>query len=287
MSCWLSDFSISNLVSHISHLKTIFSLMKNLRLAVDFLKHQFKAKTRHGVHSPFVYRLLDQVIYDSHAKMVYQDIEQLRNELLRDERRINITNPVAGLYVNNNKQKQICSLAKNALKSARLAQLIHRLAADAKPRNIIKLGTCLGINTAYLAKAAPEARVLSIEGCPETAAIAKENLNKLHIDNAEILVGNFDIVLPGLIEGLPEIDFVLIDGNHRKESTLDYFKWCLPKLGANSMMIFDDIYWSSGMKEAWQQIIAHPEVTVTIDLFWIGLVFVKKGQAKEDFLIRY
>lgn len=287
MRYWLTASSISNLMSHISHLKTIFTSMINLQLAVDFLKYQFKAKTRHGVHSPFVYHLLDQVIYDFRVKMVYQDIEELRIELLRDKRRINITDLGAGSQVNNNKQRQVREIARNALKPARIAQLLHRLAVDAKPRNIIELGTCLGITTAYLAKAVPESRVLSVEGCPETAAIAAENLKKLHINNAEILIGNFDIVLPGLIEGLPEIDFVFIDGNHSKEATLDYFKRFLPKLGSNSMMIFDDIYWSRGMKGAWQQIKAHPEVTVTIDLFWIGLVFVKKGLAKEDFKIRF
>ena len=52
------------------------------------------------------------------------------------------------------------------------------------------------------------------------------------------------------------------------------------------MLIFDDIYWSEGMKEAWAQIKAHPQVTATIDLFWIGLVFFKPGQAKEDFLVK-
>lgn len=261
--------------------------MINLQTGLDYLKHVLKAKTRHGVHSPFAYRLVDKVIYDFHAKKVYSDIEKLRSELLLDLRRINITDLGAGSLASNNKQKKVSTLARNALKPARLAQLIHRLAADVKPENIIELGTCLGITTAYLAKAAPNARVISIEGCPETAAIALENLKKLQISNIELLVGDFDEILPKIIGDIPVLDFVFIDGNHRKEATLDYFKWCLPKLGENSLMIFDDIYWSEGMKEAWTQIKAQPEVSVTIDLFHIGLVFVKKGQAKEDFFIRF
>lgn len=261
--------------------------MINLQLAVDFFKHQFRAKTRHGVHSPFAYRLIDNVIYDFRAKADYDVIEHLRNELLLDERWISITDLGAGSHVNNNKKKQIKALAKNALKPAKLAQLIHRLAADMKPRNIIELGTCLGITTSYLAKAASEARIISIEGCPQTAAIARENLLKLNAQNTEVLVGNFDELLPEVISELSTLDFVFIDGNHRKEATLNYFKWCLPRLSENSMIIFDDIYWSRGMKEAWEQIKSYPDVTVTIDLFWIGLVFVRKEQAKEDFKIRF
>ena len=261
--------------------------MVNLRLAVDFLKHRFKSKTRHGVHSPFAFRLVDKVIYDFHAKPSYHKIEALRAELLRDERTINITDLGAGSQVNNNKKKKVKTLAKNALKPAKLAQLIHRLAVDAKPNNIVELGTCLGLTTAYLASAAPEAQVISMEGCPETAAIAEENLSSLGFKNSGILVGNFDKLLPEVISLFPQLDFVFIDGNHRKDATLNYFRWCLPKLGENSIMIFDDIYWSSGMKEAWNEIKAHSDVTVTIDLFWIGLVFVRKGQAKENFRIRY
>lgn len=261
--------------------------MINLQLAVDYLKHRFTSKTRHGVHSPFAYHLVDKVIYDFHAKSSYDSIEELRTDLLKDERTINITDLGAGSHLNNNKQKEVRTLAKNALKPARLAQLIHRLAAELKPDNIIELGTCLGITTAYLATAAPAAQVISIEGCPETAAIAEENLSKLGIKNTGLLVGDFDKVLPGVIDMLPQLDFVFVDGNHRKQATLDYFKRCLPKLGENSIMIFDDIYWSKGMKEAWEEIKAHPQVTVTIDLFWIGLVFVRTGQAKEDFKIKF
>lgn len=234
-----------------------------------------------------MYRLVDKVIYDFHAKTVYYDIEQLRNDLLHDERRIGITNPASGFCVYNNKQKQISSLAKNTLKPARLAQLVHRLAADLKPENIIELGTCLGITTAYLAKAASGARLISIEGCPETAAIARENLQKLNIRNTELLVGNFDELLPELIRGIPEFDFVFIGGNHRKDATLNYFKWCLPKMSGNSMMVFEDIYSSREMKSAWDEIKSNPEVSVTIDLFWIGLVFVRRAQRKEDFKIRF
>lgn len=261
--------------------------MINLQTLVDFLKHRIKGKTRHGVHSPFVYRLLDEVIYDYHAKNDYSDIEKLRLSLLKDNRWINITDLGAGSILNKNTKKQVRVLAKNALKSASLAQLIYRLAANIKPRTIIELGTCLGITTAYLAKAAPDAKVITIEGCPETAALARENLDKLHVHNTELLTGNFDDLLPNILNNTEALDFVYVDGNHRKDATLNYFEWCLPKLGQNSIMIFDDIYWSKGMKEAWAQIKAHPEVSVSIDLFWIGLVFVRKGQVKEDFTIRY
>ncbi len=261
--------------------------MINLQLIWAYLRHRLKAQTRHGLHSPFVYQLVDKVIYDFDHKDAYNSIEQIRSELLHDNRIITITDLGAGSHVNNSKKKQIRQLAKNALKPAKLAQLIHRLANEFKPRNIVELGTCLGITTAYLATAVPSAKVTSIEGCPETALVAKENLAKLHIQNASILTGNFDQVLPGFIAKEKTLDLIYVDGNHRKEATLSYFNLCLPALHEGSVMIFDDIYWSKGMEAAWEEIKAHPQVTVTIDLFWIGLVFFRTGQAKEHFRIRF
>jgi len=261
--------------------------MFNLHLPLNYIKHFFSAKTRHGVHSPFVYRLVDEIVYNNAAKTSYIPIERLRQQLLTDNRTISITDLGAGSHLNNNKKKQVKSLAKNALKSAKLAQLIYRLAEDFKPANIIELGTCLGLTTSYLAKAAPKAKVISIEGCSETAAVATENLRKLNITNVELKVGNFDQLLPEIVNTESELDFVFIDGNHRKDATLNYFDWCLPKLSNKSIVIFDDIYWSKGMKEAWNIVKEHPKVTVTIDLFWIGLVFIKPGQVKEHFKIKF
>ena len=128
--------------------------------------------------------------------------------------------------------------------------------------------------------------MITIEGCPNTAAVAGLNFRALGLDNVQLEVGNFDDILPGILKSQTQLDFVYIDGNHRKDATLNYFEWCLPKVHENSMLIFDDIYWSEGMKEAWAEIKRHPQVTVTVDLFWIGLVFFKKGQARQDFKLK-
>jgi len=261
--------------------------MFNIRFGFEYLLYRLKAKTRHGLHSPFVYRLVDKVIYDDSAKKVYDEIEGIRKELLADDRMISVTDLGAGSHVNNNKQKRVGDIAKNALKPPRLAQLLYRLAADAQPANIVELGTCLGITSIYLQKAAPDAKVYTLEGCPQTAGVAKRSFAKAKADSIQLVVGNFDDTLPDVIAGLDKLDFVYVDGNHRKDATLKYFEWCLPKVHEGTLLIFDDIYWSEGMKAAWAEIKAHPKVTVTVDLFWIGLVYFRKGQVKENFVIRF
>jgi predicted O-methyltransferase YrrM len=260
--------------------------MLNIRFAKDYLLHRIRAKTRHGVHSPFVYRLVDTIIYDEAPKTDYAEVESIRQNLLNDNRTITVTDLGAGSHVNNHKQKKVSDIAAHALKPPKLAQLLYRIAADRQPRNIIELGTCLGVTSIYLQKAAPGAKVYTLEGSPQTAAVAKETFEKAGLNNIELVIGNFDDTLPGIINGIDQLDFVFVDGNHQKGATLNYFEWCLPKVHENTLLIFDDIYWSEGMKEAWAQIKAHPQVTVTVDLFWIGLVFFRKGQVKEDFRTR-
>jgi predicted O-methyltransferase YrrM len=261
--------------------------MLNLRFAKDYLLHRLRGKSRHGLHSPFVYRLVDEIIYDFSVKKVYDQIENIRVELFSDNKMITVTDLGAGSLVNNNRQKKVSDIAHNALKPPKLAQLLYRLVDDLKPRNMIELGTCLGITSLYLKNAAPDAQLFTLEGCPETAGIAASVFKKANIDDIKQITGNFDDTLPGVINGLDQLDFVFVDGNHQKDATLNYFEWCLPKVHENTLLIFDDIYWSEGMKEAWNIIKSHPQVTVTVDLFWIGLVYFKRGQVKEDFLIRF
>jgi len=261
--------------------------MINVTFAKDFLLHRFRSKNRHGLHSPFIYRLVDDVIYDNKHKEVYDIVEEQRDLLLKDDRKITVTDLGAGSHVNNNKQKKISDITTNALKPPKLAKLLHRLAAFTQPANIIELGTCLGITTIYLQQAAPNAKVYTLEGCPQTAGVAKEVFERAGLNDIKVITGNFDDTLGGVLDSQEKLDFVYIDGNHQRDATLRYFEWCLPKVHEGTMLIFDDIYWSDGMKQAWEQIKAHPRVSATVDLFWIGLVFFKTGQAKEDFKIRF
>ncbi|MGI4749541.1 MAG: O-methyltransferase [Janthinobacterium lividum] len=261
--------------------------MFNWRFASDYIRHYFTAKNRHGIHSPFVYELIDNVIYDFGAKTEYLPIEQIRQQLLQSKTKVTVVDLGAGSHINKNHIKEVRQIAKSALKPARLAQLIFRLVEHLKPKNLIELGTCLGVTSLYLHFANPSAQLITIEGCQEIADVATKNFQISEAKNINLQVGNFDTVLPGLLEKVSQIDFVFIDGNHTEEATLRYFNWILPKAYDKTVIIFDDIYWSEGMKSAWRTIKSHPEVSVTVDLFWIGLVFFKKDQVKEDFKVRF
>jgi len=149
------------------------------------------------------------------------------------------------------------------------------------------LGTSLGISSAYLASGNPNGKLLTIEGASSISAVANKNFQSLGLTNIELLTGNFDIILPDILKASVP-DFVFIDGNHRKEPTLDYFHQLLKKAGESSIFIFDDIHWSREMEAAWHEIKNHSSVMLTVDLFFIGLVFFRpEFKVKQDFIIRF
>jgi predicted O-methyltransferase YrrM len=191
----------------------------------------------------------------------------------------------AGSAISSN--KTVGSIAKHSAKSAKQAQLLFRLVNFFEPETIIELGTSLGVSTAYLASANSKIPVITIEGCEETAEIAKQNFKHLKLKNIEQLVGNFDEVFPKLVKGCKKIDLIYIDGNHRKQPTINYFQQCLEKVNEDSVLIFDDIYWSDEMIQAWEEIKKNNQVTLTIDLFYMGIVLFRKQQTKQHFMIRF
>ncbi|WP_370514463.1 O-methyltransferase [Formosa sp. L2A11] len=197
---------------------------------------------------------------------------------------IEITDLGTGSMYTKNNIRAIHSIAKNSGASLKRAKLLYRLANYFQFKTSLELGTSLGISTHAIALGHKKGNVISIEGCPKIAAFSSKNLMNHNITNAEILVGDFSKVIPKLAQ--PTFDFILFDGNHNKTATLTYFDILLPKIHNNTVFIFDDIYWSKGMTEAWEIIKQHPKVKVTVDTFQYGFVFFRKEQVKEHFTIR-
>ncbi|MDD3877026.1 MAG: class I SAM-dependent methyltransferase [Bacteroidales bacterium] len=253
--------------------------------AASYLKYFLSAKNAHGIHSPFVFDLYNNVIRNSKSIDSVSSIEALRKELLRNNSLINIKDLGAGHTTKTT--FKICNIAKSSLSNIKKTTFLYRLTSNFKPVHIIELGTSLGIATMYISAAAPEAQISTIEGCPEIHALAVQNFQKLNFKNINAINANFNDVLEKMLIKLERIDFVFIDGNHSYEATVRYFNQMLPFLNNNSVLVFDDIYWSKGMTAAWQKIIGHEQVRCSIDLFRMGIVFFRKELSKEHFVIKF
>lgn len=240
------------------------------------------------MHSPFVFDFILNVLNNKSLYRAPVEIEQLRKQLLNDKRVLKIEEMGAGSRTDSSNQRKVCHIASSALKSKRLAQVLFRLAKHYQPKTIIELGTSLGITTAYFSKANPDASIITIEGSKAIAEVAKENFLHLHCDRIQLLQGNFDELLPSFISQLSSIDLGYIDGNHRYQPTIKYFHQFLSKSNGSTILVFDDIHWSSEMEKAWEEIKAHPSVKYTIDIFFLGFVFLRdEFKIKQHFSIRF
>lgn len=258
-------------------------------MILSYIKHLFRAGDEHSVHSPFVFQLYREVIKASSGDGdVFSDLKKLRKTLKNSSEEIEILDLGAGSRVNKSNRRKISQIAKNAEKPEKFGQLFYRLCKYLQPKTIVELGTSLGLTTLYFAKASQEAKIYTFEGCPATSKIAADNFQHLGAGNIQIVTGNIDQTLSDTLPTLEaKVDLVYFDANHRYEPTVRYFNECFHYAHENTLFIFDDIYWSQEMMQAWQEIKADPRVKVTIDLFWIGLVFFRKEQVKEDFVLRF
>ena len=259
--------------------------MNRIRITFKFILHFLSAKNTlgFGVHSPYVFHFTKFVIYNKSSYYIFSAIEKLRLSLKNDKRILNIDDFGTGRKSNIS----IAEITSKSIKSAKYGQLLYRLSEYIHARNILELGTSLGLTTSYLAASSSASSVVSIEGSQQIADIAIENFNQVDIKNIKIVIGNIDKTLSKVLDEFEYLDLVFIDANHKYQALIDYFEKCLTKIKSDSIIVIDDIYWSLEMENAWKTIKENPMVMSTIDLFELGIVFFNSDLNKKHYKMRY
>ncbi len=234
-----------------------------------------------------MYEFAEAVLADKRRFYAYHDIALLRSELKDHKEEIEFTDYGAGSRTFKSNKRKVSDIVKNMSVKPKEGELLFKLVNYFKPQTILELGTCLGLGTLYLSMPLYQSKVITIEGCQPLAEMAHSYLSIYGRANVEVRVGQFKDELGPALADLERLDMAFIDGHHQKDATLAYFEQCLAYTHEDSVLIFDDIYWSEGMMEAWEAIKAHPKVTLTLDFFELGIVFFRKDRAKEHFKLYY
>ncbi|MFV0392248.1 MAG: O-methyltransferase [Paludibacteraceae bacterium] len=255
--------------------------MKKIRFVIKYLVHLLNAKNTkgHGIHSPYLYRFTQNAIYEKNPFYIFPEIEALREHLYFDDRVLDLKDFGTG----QDRETHVMDIAKKSLKKRKYGQLLYRIVHFLQAKQVLELGTSLGITTSYLASGNSDIRCVSMEGSEAIVKIARENFEKLQLENIELIVGNLDETLSPTLNTKGNWDVIFFDANHRKAPTLNYFLQCLEHIHRYSVFIFDDIHWSEDMEDAWNEIRKHESVTVCVDLFEIGIVFFNKDFPKKTF----
>jgi len=259
----------------------------NIHQIKNYLKHYFAAKRNgHGVHSPFAYQLCEQVFYNHSHFYDFDELKKTRLLLLNNKTEINIEDFGAGSKTFSSNKRLISALTKKGTSTTKQSETLYKLINFLNCTTSIELGTSIGLNTLYMAKANKNSRVITIEGCKNLFEFATELASKNKVDNIKFIHSKFDEALPQILQNINSLDLFYVDGNHTYNATLHYFNLALDKKNNSSVFIFDDIYWSKEMTRAWEQIKKHPSVTLSIDTFYFGMVFFKE-EIKEKVDLKF
>ncbi|MBC3757736.1 class I SAM-dependent methyltransferase [Hyunsoonleella sp. SJ7] len=251
---------------------------------IQYIKFLIKSTNQHGVHSPFVFDLVTRCFYDKKEYPSYGSLARYKASLLRTDAYIKVHDLGPGSKKMKQPERHVSKIVKTSGTPVKRAKLLFRLSQYFNPNHILELGTSLGISTHAMAMGQPNAKITTVEGCPNLHGFSKDFLKRELSNEVKFINEDFNNAVESL--ATKKFDLIFFDGNHQKEATLRYFETLLPTAHNDSVFIFDDIYWSRGMTEAWEIIKQHPKVTVTIDTFYWGFVFFRTEQAKEHFRIR-
>ena len=278
-----------NKVLTVLNFKQYLSAMSNMRLVIRYLQFLIRSKTKYDIHSPFIYQFITDVLEDARHFYAFDEIEYAREILMQDETIIEVIDQGAGSRKLKSPGRKISDIAATSLTNRKFGELLFRMVNYYQLKNILELGTSLGISALYFAKANRDVHVTTIEGSPAIADRARQVFKTWGHDQIHLINAEFSAGLEQLEIGNDKFDLIYIDGNHQKQPTLDYFYKLKEKHSTtDTIFIFDDIHWSSEMEAAWKIIQNDKSVTATIDLFFKGLVFLNTGlHAKQHISFKY
>jgi predicted O-methyltransferase YrrM len=171
--------------------------------------------------------------------------------------------------------------------SLRYGFLLYRISRWFQPEMIIELGTGMGISTLYLSSGSPGTPLHSIEGDSERAHMASRLMNTCCPGRVSIHCGEMDEKLEDVRHLIPPRYMAFVDGNHHYEPTVAYVRKLMERAGDEAVLVLDDIYWSRGMHRAWKEVSSWPEVGVSIDLFHLGILLLRKDLQKQKIKIKF
>lgn len=251
------------------------------------LKHALIAGSAHNIHSPFLFELYTFLFKGTEPYYCFPQIERERRLLKDSAEVVEYEDMGAGSLLGSKRSRRLSTLAGHSLKSPAEAALLFRLCNRFQPASVVEMGTCLGITTAYMAKAIPQSKIITMEGAQPLLEHARAIWRRLGIANIIAMEGNFSTTLPQALEQSKRPCLFFLDGNHQYESMMQYWNLIQPYLNEDSIVVIDDIHWSSGMEEFWNAITALEGNKLCIDIFSMGIIFRKSFLSKEHITLAF
>ena len=210
--------------------------------------HRLRHSRGFGVHSHFAFNFILDTIHTPHSYYIYNE-----NKRKIDKARL---------------QKQA---------NLNYAELLFRLMNRFKARNILEIGSGLGINTLYISAHSKQASVICVEQNEEKIIKAQSLLaNKM-----ENII--FTKVLPTSDNSFDAIVWDLDEYPLNKVDALKTLETIGSTIKADGFMVVNHINKDKHNKGVWQKIRQLDTATMSFDLGSIGIVFFKTSLPKLNY----
>lgn len=249
--------------------------MSSIKYQLKKRLYRLKAFRRKGfgIHSPFTYHLITNVI---EAKLHYYAFEQLQEtrslaiQLLKTSCKSTAMNMVRANYL----KEEIWNLKKGEAAD----RLIFRLMNFSKCKNASFLGSGLSYTSAYMAKVDSRLNISCVGDCIKNEEIRNavfkeslgiENIHKLDISN------------------LANTDFVVISDIISDQLINDFSKNYKNYLAENCTVVFLNMHKTQALLNFWKRLKADQLFKVSLDLFYVGILVARDGMQKQDYVRKY
>jgi predicted O-methyltransferase YrrM len=250
----------------------------------SFFNYWLKKEDKFSIHSPLLFKTYGELFDFILAKdQLDLDIEECRNLLLDSDEVIEVLDLGAGSKKVNTQKRKVSAITEYSTSSRKTSQLLQYFCSRTQAVQVIELGTCVGLNTKYLARET-KGCLATFEGATELARIASLHLSD---SSVELIVGNISDTLPEYLDRIDFVDFAFIDANHTYDSTLNSLKSLLQKVRSGSIIAIGDIHWSVQMQSAWNEIIEFQEVRLSLDFYEVGILFFEFPGDKEHWVLDF
>ena len=254
-----------------------------MNILIEYINYRFKAKGRHGVHSPFVYSFLNECL----STKIDKKFKNSRKNLFKSLKNNNSILEISDFGVGSKKlgnQRKISKIFSTSSSKGKYGDLLYKISRYYKPTNLLEFGTSLGIGTIHLSSGNPNAVIHTIDACKNTSNQAILNFNSLEIKNIIPIQSTFVDYISTLTS--EKFDVIFIDGHHDGKALKEYILKLEPFSHNDTIFILDDIRWSKSMFNAWNEIIKSEDFHLTIDLFRMGIIIKREQQEKEHFILK-
>ena len=222
-------------------------------MITSYLKYLIHRKSEYSIHSPFVFDFMRKVLNDSGSNRDYDTIYRIAR--LLDKRK----------HINYRLRKQ--------------SRLLYRMVRYFEPDSVVSFGHMSALNATAMALGHMQTRVYL-----EQSETFLETLNSMGVVNVNLIQPEeFD---SGRFRRL-NTGFVFFSRDSFEEDTWDYLTDCLNYKSSDSIFVFEGIHHNRDMEDAWEEIKENEDVSVTFDLYCVGVVFFREGIEKQDFVLKY